>query len=131
MKLVDNSLYRQQVIQLINLQQSNILISALSFHALQPTISIIPLVRSFSSLGNSLLTSISPRVGIHILGGPEVRQGDMEITNHYSVSKRDEDNNWLPLLSLSHLFIEIPTMSFALIEDAKIQYCKTLREFQE
>ncbi|KAA6369792.1 MAG: hypothetical protein EZS28_034681 [Streblomastix strix] len=76
--------------------QGSVLISALSFHALQPTISIIPLVRSFSSLRNSLLISISPRVGIHIQGGPEVRQGDTGITNHYPVSKGDEDNNWLP-----------------------------------
>ncbi|KAA6392239.1 MAG: hypothetical protein EZS28_012231 [Streblomastix strix] len=75
---------------------NNVLISSQSFHALQPTISIIPLVRSFNSLGNSLLIFISPRVGIHILGGPEVRQGDTGITNHYPVSEGDEDNNWLP-----------------------------------
>ncbi|KAA6362466.1 MAG: hypothetical protein EZS28_042007 [Streblomastix strix] len=82
--------------------KGNVLISALSFHALQPTISIIRLVRSFSSLGNSLLISISPRVGIHILGGPEVRQGDTGITNHYPVSYGDEDNNWLhPSLLIS------------------------------
>ncbi|KAA6380605.1 MAG: hypothetical protein EZS28_023868 [Streblomastix strix] len=67
--------------------QSNVIISVLSFHALQPTISIIPLVRSISALGNSLLISISPRVGIRILGGPEVRQGDTGITNHYPVSE--------------------------------------------
>ncbi|KAA6357050.1 MAG: hypothetical protein EZS28_047423, partial [Streblomastix strix] len=73
-----------------------VLVSSFSFHALQPTFSIIQLVRSFSSLENSLLISISPRVGIHILGGQEVRQGTTGITNHYPVFKGDEDNNWLP-----------------------------------
>ncbi|KAA6377249.1 MAG: hypothetical protein EZS28_027223, partial [Streblomastix strix] len=73
--------------------KGTILISAFSFHALKPIFRLIPLIRSFSSLGKFLLISISPLVGIHILGGPEVRQGDMGITNHYSVSKGDEDNN--------------------------------------
>ncbi|KAA6399763.1 MAG: hypothetical protein EZS28_004712 [Streblomastix strix] len=73
--------------------QGVILISALSLHALQPTISIITLVRSIISLGNSLLISVPSRVGIRILGGPEVRLGDMRITNHYPASGGDEDIN--------------------------------------
>ncbi|KAA6367888.1 MAG: hypothetical protein EZS28_036585, partial [Streblomastix strix] len=105
----------------------------------RPTFSIIPLVRSIISLGNSLLISISPRIAIRILGGSEVRQGDTGITNHYPVSEGDEDNNWLhpshlisPLycdiqfnLSLSwpELLVNHLAISFALIDDAKIQYC--------
>ncbi|KAA6363737.1 MAG: hypothetical protein EZS28_040736 [Streblomastix strix] len=126
---------------------SNVLISAISFHALQPTFSIIPLVRSFSSLGNSLHIYISPRVGIRSFGGPEVRQGDQGITNHQSVSEWDKDNNWLPpsllisplylvtqfnfSLSWPGLLVNYLVMSFTLVEDAKIQYCQTVREFQE
>ncbi|KAA6394560.1 MAG: hypothetical protein EZS28_009908 [Streblomastix strix] len=101
---------------------SNVLISALSIHALQLTFSIIPLVRSFSSLENSLLISISPLVWIHILGGLEFRQGDTGITNHYPVSKGDEDNNW-PRLLVNYL-----AMSFILVKDARIQYCQTVRD---
>ncbi|KAA6399078.1 MAG: hypothetical protein EZS28_005401 [Streblomastix strix] len=62
---------------------------------LQPTFSINPLVRSFSSIGNSLLISIPPLVGICILGEPEVRQGDTGITNHCPVSRGDKNNNRL------------------------------------
>ncbi|KAA6357468.1 MAG: hypothetical protein EZS28_047005 [Streblomastix strix] len=106
MQLVDIiSLSIIRYIKLIKLQQSNVLISSLSFHVSQPTISIIPLFRSFSSLGNSLLLSISSPVGILLFGGPEVKQGETGITNHYPVSQGDEDSNWLPLsLLISPLY---------------------------
>ncbi|KAA6379860.1 MAG: hypothetical protein EZS28_024615 [Streblomastix strix] len=55
-------------------------------------------------------------VGIRILGGPEVRQGDTGITNHFPISKGDDDNN---------------CVSFARFEDAKIQQYQTVCEFQE
>ncbi|KAA6366824.1 MAG: hypothetical protein EZS28_037650 [Streblomastix strix] len=51
---------------------------------------------SFSNFDPSMLIIVSSRVGIHLFGGPEMRQGDVEIIKHYPISPGDEDNYWLP-----------------------------------
>ncbi|KAA6353191.1 MAG: hypothetical protein EZS28_051283 [Streblomastix strix] len=55
----------------------------------------ISLSVSFRNLDPSILVIVSSLVGIYLLGGPEVKQGDSGISNHYPVSPGDEDNNWL------------------------------------
>ncbi|KAA6386684.1 MAG: hypothetical protein EZS28_017791 [Streblomastix strix] len=51
----------------------------------------VSIFASFLKFDPSVQTIVSSLGGIHLLGGPEVRQRDSEITNHYPVSAGGED----------------------------------------